>query len=198
MAVSIVWFRRDLRRQNNRALRIAAENGPVIPLFVLDEADRTEGGASKWWLHHSLKALEADLGGLVIQRGDPAEILEQLVDQTGASAVYWNRQYDPHSVARDTRIKTILNGKNILAESFPGSVVREPWEVKTGSGGPFKVYTPFWKANLAQGIPDVDDTSTPELSKLAGLGISIDQLDLLPTKPDWAAGWDQLVGNKLS
>ena len=76
----IVWLRRDLRLADNPALYHAAQAGPVVPVFVLDDAaagDHAYGGASRWWLHHSLASLEKSLGKhrskLILRRGDAAE-----------------------------------------------------------------------------------------------------------------------------
>lgn len=189
---SIMWFRQDLRLSDNPALLHACSQGEIIPLFILDASDRKLGGASKWWLHHSLKSLEEDLGGLVVRQGDPLSIISSMIADTGAEGVYWNRGYEPHIVRRDTEIKSVLGEDGHDVKSFPGSVVREPWEVETGSGDPYKVYTPFWKAVLSKGIPGPAGHAKPELADLSGLGEKIDNLKLLPEKPDWAEGWQDL------
>jgi deoxyribodipyrimidine photo-lyase len=115
-----------------------------------------------------------------------------MIADTGAEGVYWNRGYEPHIVRRDTEIKSVLGEDGHDVKSFPGSVVREPWEVETGSGDPYKVYTPFWKAVLSKGIPGPAGHAKPELADLSGLGEKIDNLKLLPEKPDWAEGWQDL------
>ncbi len=189
---SIMWFRQDLRLSDNPALLHACSQGKIIPLFILDTSDRKLGGASKWWLHHSLKSLEEALGGLVVRQGDPLSIISSMIADTGAEGVYWNRGYEPHIVRRDTEIKSVLGEDGHDVKSFPGSVVREPWEVETGSGDPYKVYTPFWKAVLSKGIPGPAGNAKPELADLSGLGEKIDDLKLLPEKPDWAEGWQDL------
>ena len=105
---TLLWFRQDLRLTDNPALTHACERGEVIPVFILDENDRQLGGATKWWLHHSIANLEAALGRLVLRSGDPLSILKSLVNETNADAVFWNRSYEPHSVTRDTAIKAEL------------------------------------------------------------------------------------------
>jgi len=82
MTKTLVWFRQDLRLEDNPALFHACENGEIIPVFILDENDRELGGASKWWLHHSLISLRDSLGGLVLRKGDPLSILKSLLDET--------------------------------------------------------------------------------------------------------------------
>ena len=192
MTKTIVWFRQDLRLGDNPALFNACNNGEIIPLFILDETDRELGGASKWWLHHSLLALGDSLGGLVIRRGDPLGILQGLINETKADGVYWNRGYEPHIVKRDTEIKSTLSNDGFDIQSFNGSVVREPWEIETGAGGPYKVYTPFWKANLAKGIPEPVLKPSIKLAKIDGLGETLGDWNLLPTNPDWAKDWKDL------
>ena len=189
---TIVWFRQDLRITDNAALLNASERGEVVPVFILDESDRPLGGASKWWLHHSLKALEKKIGGLILRKGEPLGILQSLLEETNADAVFWNRGYEPHIVKRDTEIKSTLSGDGYEAQSFNGSVVREPWELKTGSGGPYKVFTPFWKANLALGIPAPLGKADPKLASLDGIGEDLADWHLLPKNPDWAEGWENL------
>lgn len=187
---SILWFRQDLRLEDNRALNAAAERGPIIPLFILDTDDRPFGGATKWWLHHSLKALSEDLGGLVVQPGKPEEVLAAMIEKTGAESVFWNRCYEPHAVSRDKRIKSSLKDRGVQTVSFPGSVIYEPWEIQTNSGGPYKVYSPFWRAIQARGFPSPVSKSDFTLADLSGLGKSIDDLGLLPSNPNWAKGWE--------
>ena len=106
---TLVWFRQDLRTADNPALFEAAKNGPVVPVFVLEDPAQTGethplGGASKWWLHHSLANLAQKLPGLVVCRGDARHVIPQIARETGARSVYWNRCYEPHAIERDTEI----------------------------------------------------------------------------------------------
>ena len=203
----IVWFRQDLRLSDNPALAFAAKSGqPLVCLYVLDDetpGDWAISGASRWWLHHSLASLDASLkqkgGGLVLRRGDAAKIVKAVVKETGAGSVAWNRCYEPFAVERDSKLKTELTGAGISVESCNGSLLAEPWEVKTGGGTPFKVYTPFWKALRAQTSPG-SPLQAPH--KLAFHGdVKTDALKswkLLPTKPDWATGFDWTPGEKAA
>src|SRR3569833_147822 len=125
----IVWFRQDLRLSDNPALRAAVHTGaPIVPLFVLDDAvqgDWKWGGASRWWLHHSLAALDKSLKGyLVLRKGDGAKTIKGVIKETGADAVYWNRCYEPYAVARDTKLKETLSDDGITAESFNGALLQ--------------------------------------------------------------------------
>lgn len=194
---SIVWLRQDLRLADNPALRAAcAQGGRVLPLFVLDDANAgawKPGGAARWWLHRSLAALARDLGSLgaplCLRRGDAEEILPALAAETGAKAAYWNRCYEPHAIARDKTLKASLRDNGLTVESFNGGLLFEPWEIRTGSGGPYKVFTPFWKAMLAAPPPPAPEPAPETIDGLKGIDSErLDDWDLLPSKPDWAGG----------
>ncbi|MEM7223050.1 MAG: deoxyribodipyrimidine photo-lyase [Pseudomonadota bacterium] len=190
---TIVWLRQDLRIADNPALFEAALRGPVVPVYILDEtAPRPLGGASKWWLHHSLSALGQSLKPLLLLRGDPQALLLDLIGRTGADAVFWNRCYEPHAVERDKAIKAALRAQGIEARSFNGGLLHEPWELTTAAGGPFKVYSPFWRAALGRQVAPSLPAPKPEVSVPESLGDDLDDWGLLPTAPDWAAGWSQI------
>jgi deoxyribodipyrimidine photo-lyase len=193
---TIVWFRRDLRLSDNPALAAAAARGTVVPIFVLDESPSASrwrpGAASRWWLHHSLAALASDLGRLDLFRGDPSELLPRIVSQTGARAVYWNRCYEPHAIARDKALKAALQARGIEVRSFNASLLHEPWEVKTRAGGPFKVFTPFWRAAASRSVAAPLAAPAITIDRASSAGDSLDDWDLLPRRPNWAAGWDAL------
>ncbi len=199
MTPAIVWFRQDLRLEDNPALAAAAERGgPIVPVYILDEAGEGRwpmGGASRWWLHHALTALEASLrergSRLVVARGDSQRALAGIAASTGARAVYWNRRYEPSVVARDTAVKAGLAGLGLDARSFAGSLLFEPHSVANKQGGPFQVFTPFWRhclelpvaapAALGAGAFAAAPDSWPP-------SIPIPELDLLPTVR-WDAGF---------
>ena len=155
----IVWFRQDLRLNDNPALQ-SALNGKnaVTPVFIDDnDCGRQPGIMGRWWRDKSLAqlndALKSRGSRLVFRKGRAHEVLPTLAKQVGATAVYWNRQYEADIVARDTAIKSTLKEGGIDAESFNGSLLFEPWEVTSKStGGPFKVFTPFWRACCALGL----------------------------------------------
>lgn len=155
---SLVWFRLDLRLADNPALDAAVRRGgPVVPVFILspeEEGAWTPGGASRWWLHQSLRALEARLLGagarLIFRRGPALEVLLALAQETGADAVFWNRRYEPDVTARDANVMATLRGKGFIAESFNGALLHEPWTIRNQSDKPFQVFTPFWKNCLRQ------------------------------------------------
>lgn len=193
----IVWFRQDLRRADNPALAAAAERGVVLPVHILDdgtgpETPRPLGGAARWWLHHSLAALRDDLGSLTLRRGDPGDVLESLVEETGATAVYWSRRYDPGGVARDRAVKARLQACGVAVESFPGSLLREPWTIRTQSGQPYRVFTPFRRALLASAIAEPEAAPARIALADAPLGDRLDDWRLTPRSPNWAEGWERL------
>ncbi|MEM9632748.1 MAG: deoxyribodipyrimidine photo-lyase [Pseudomonadota bacterium] len=194
---TLVWFRQDLRIADNPALYEAAKRGPVLPVFVLETAEQSGethqlGGASRWWLHHSLQELKNSLPGLILLRGSARHQIPQLAREASVKAVYWNRCYEPHAIERDSEIKNTLKQDGFEARSFKAGLLFEPWELKTGAGGPYKVYSPFWKAaqQLEVGLP----LSAPAemIVEAFGHGEDLQSLGLLPEKPNWAAGWDQL------
>ena len=200
---TIVWLRDDLRIADNPALAAAVERGgPVAVVYVLDEVGRgirPHGSASKWWLHHSLaslsESLEAIGGSLILRRGDAAVEIPRLVDETGATAVYWNRRY---TAARelDADLKSRLTEDGIEAKSFQASLLFEPWTVTTGEGNPFRVFTPFWKACLERGGVREPFAAPESINGLPANGAAaasddLESWQLLPTKPDWAEGLRQ-------
>ncbi|NQY58869.1 deoxyribodipyrimidine photo-lyase [Cognatishimia sp.] len=182
---SLVLFRNDLRVADNPALTAAAARGEVLPVFVYEP--EAYGEAAKWWLHHSLTGLAQDLGGLMVRQGDPLAVVEGLVADYGVDAVFWNRRYDPAGIAKDTEMKAALGAAGVTVESFPGNLLFEPWQIKTGSGGQFKVFSPFWRACLREAAPAAA-LERPSLA-VFGAAAEIDALDLLPRKPDWSTGF---------
>lgn len=180
---TIVWLRDDLRLADNPALTAAAQRGEAVVLvYVLDEVSeeaRPLGAASKWWLHHSLLALGDQL---VVRQGSAETVLPALVDEIGAGAVFWNRRYGATREI-DARLKTRLRDDGLEVQSFQANLLVEPWALTTGGGGPYRVFTPFWKA--ARELAFRGPLPQPSVQWLR---LPSDTLDLLPTKPDWAAG----------
>ncbi|MBS0002741.1 MAG: deoxyribodipyrimidine photo-lyase [Thioalkalivibrio sp.] len=169
MGATLVWLRRDLRLSDQPALVAAAERGePVIPVFIHapeEEAPWEPGAASNWWLHHSLERLGATLENrgsrLILRKGASLDTLRALARETGADAVFWNRLYEPAVIRRDSDIKKALRKDGLTATSFNAALLHEPWQIATGAGSPYKVFSPFWKACRAQGI-DSAPAVTPE------------------------------------
>jgi deoxyribodipyrimidine photo-lyase len=147
----ILWFRRDLRLGDHAALTEACASGrPLIPVVIRDDSLGRLGAATRWRLGLGLAAFAQSLSGqgsrLILRSGDAREALQRLVAETGATAVYWSRAYDPDAKARDTNVKSALQATGVEARSFPGHLLFEPWTVETGSGGFYRVYSPYWRA----------------------------------------------------
>jgi deoxyribodipyrimidine photo-lyase len=192
---TIVWLRDDLRVADNPALSAAVQRGaPVVVVFVLDDESpgiRPLGGASRWWLHHSLEALGEELssrgGGLVLRRGAAVPEIIRLVEETDAGAVYWNRRY---SAARDldSDLKHSLRERGLTAASFQANLLFEPWTIATADGHPYRVFTPFWRACLHEPTPRAPLAAPERLRSLRVASDSLADWELLPSKPDWAGG----------
>ncbi|CUH68792.1 Deoxyribodipyrimidine photo-lyase [Thalassovita gelatinovora] len=147
----LVWLRRDLRLGDNPALAAAVASGrPVIPVFIADEMMQDLGAAPDWRLKLGVAHFDRVLrqvGSRVLFRiGSARQILQQLVAETGATGIYWNRAYHPDEITRDTNIKSDLKALGIEVKSFPGNLCFEPWTVAKGSGGGYRVFTPFWRS----------------------------------------------------
>ncbi len=149
----------------------AAQAGrPVIPVFVLDEVAEAHGACPKWRLglaaEHFGERLEKIGSRLVFRRGKALDVLQDLIAETSADIVYWSRAYDPVAIARDKAVKSALKEAGVVAKSFAGHVLFEPWKVETGSGGYYKVYTPFWKAvrdrHVSEPLPAVASLKPPD------------------------------------
>ncbi len=191
--VRIIWFRRDLRLSDQAALAAAAEGGaPVIPVYVLDDETpkhRRIGGASRWWLHHSLASLARSLeekgSRLILRRGKADEVLARLVEETGAECIHALHHYEPwwRNVERSL-------AKRVTLHLHHGNYLAPPGSVTTGSGDPYKIYTPFWRS-LQERMPPPEPRPRPHtLNPPEAWPASDDLADwgLLPAKPDWAGG----------
>lgn len=198
----LLWFRQDLRLADNPALEAAVASGaPVIPVYVWapeDEGDWAPGAASRWWLHHSLQQLQQRLqdkgSQLLLRRGPACEVLPALARETGATALYWNRRYEPTAQQVEDDLRRDLPPQGIAVHSFQSALLCEPWAVQTKTGGPYNVYTPFWRAWL-QKAPPAAPTGSPALVAAPAMwptSLPLEALGLLPVR-DWhlqlAAHW---------
>lgn len=201
----LVRFSNDMRLDDHEALSEAVKKGaPIIPFYIDTVYTKLKkpsywvdiGSAQKWWMHHALVNLQKelrDLGSdLVIRRGDPDTVIDALIRETGACAVYWNRRYEPHTMAFDITLKERLGSTGIVWQSMQGNVLIEPWQLLNGSGTPYKVFTPFWKACLAyfqerrvkRPIPAPKVVLSPARWPDS---LTVEDLHYLPDTPDWAA-----------
>lgn len=200
MPNALVWFRHDLRLDDNPALRAALDGGfTPIPVYVFapeEEGEWAPGGASRAWLYKSLASLDADLQArgsrLLLRRGGSAVALDALIEQTGAEAVFWNRKYEPATQPRDAALKKALRERGLQVESFNGSLLFEPWDLATQQGNPYKVFTPFWRSALAQWRAP-SPWEVPDRLPAIDAALQGDRLDDWRLLPDlgWDAGfWD--------
>ncbi|MCQ4161488.1 DNA photolyase family protein [Roseomonas sp. GC11] len=193
---TLLWLRQDLRLSDHAALHAAAAEGPVLPVFILDDSDPwAPGGAARWWLHHSLKALGTALAGLgaplLLLRGEARRVIPDLAAALGARAVHASRLYEPWARQRDADIAAALTARGIALQLHSGATLAEPHRLRTGQGQPYSVYTPFSRAMLALGEPP---PPLPAPTALTGTkppqeGLALEALRLLPRPPvpDWAA-----------
>lgn len=193
----IVWFRQDLRLHDHTALSAAAATGaPLIPVYVHDEETKgcgVRGGASKWWLHESLKSLDEDLrklgSSLVFARGPALEVLSDLARETGAGAIFWSRGYEPWAMKLERKLHGNLEGAGVRCRRFSGSLLFEPEDIKTNSGESFRAFKPFHKACIDEAASGPCLNAPAALSRVPD-GVESDKLDswkLQPRKPDWAS-----------
>ncbi|PZW48766.1 deoxyribodipyrimidine photo-lyase [Humitalea rosea] len=192
-APALLWFRNDLRLADNPALAAVADR-PILPVFVLDDAAAgpwAHGGAQRWWLHHSLARLGADLAALgaplVCLRGDAATIIPALAEAIGAAETHVARRYEPWGRRQDEVVAMALAALGRRLVRHRGSLLHEPEAVKTGTGGYYQVYTPFARAVLAAGDPGPALPPPTRLQAAPGAPAS-DDLALLPRR-DWADGF---------
>ncbi len=192
-----MWFRNDLRLGDNPALDAAAASGrPLVCLYVLEDpgsGQRPPGGASKWWLDKSLRALKDDIskkgGQLVLRKGRAADVLDTVITETGAEMVVWNRRYGAGGRCVDGQIKQDLRARGLTVDSYNGTLLNEPWTLETGSGGYYRVFTPYWKA-VWKSYAAPYALSAP--TSLDGPQLSSEDIDdwgLHPSAPDWSEGF---------
>ncbi|MCS7189991.1 MAG: deoxyribodipyrimidine photo-lyase, partial [Fimbriimonadales bacterium] len=151
MKTTVVWFHSDLRLADNPALYYAAQRGCVVPVYIYapeEQGKRAPGAARQWWLHYSLQALDQSLRQrglqLIIRRAAQSlPVLEQILTETGADALYWNARYEPQLWERDERIRKTFRQRGIEVREFPSYLLHDPDAVRTDSGQPYGVFTPF-------------------------------------------------------
>jgi deoxyribodipyrimidine photo-lyase len=188
----IIWFRQDLRISDHPALSAAAQAGPVIALYILDDdtpGDWRWGGASRWWLHHSLAALGQTLR-LVLRRGPADRVIGEVLRESNASALYFTRDYAPWAGGLEERVKAACDELGAGCHRYGGFLLHEPEALKTGAGEPYKVYSPFARAALARGEVR-SPKPRPKIveSEVKLRSDTLDDWGLLPTRPNWAKGF---------
>lgn len=203
MKTAIVLFRQDLRISDNPALAYATKNADrIIPIYVLDDETPGKwkpGGASRWWLHHSLQSLEKNLRerlnlSLTLFRGNTRETILKAIDVEKATLCCWNRCYEPYALKLENELKEGLGERGSDFKTFNGSLLIEPWEIYTKQGTHYKVFTQFWR----QAVKMIETTSPFQAKKQTQLAHSkmksdkLNDWELLPNHPNWAKGFEQL------
>lgn len=198
----ILWFRRDLRLADNPALNAAAATGrPIVPVFILDPRaeGRVPGAAALWWLDKSLRSLDAALRNrgarLILRRGDSEAELRRLIAETGAETVCLNRLFEPEAWTRDADIAHGLREEDVEVRGFNATLLCRPGGVRTGEGRPYRVFTPFMKALLAQAQAPDHTTGPRRIETPAGIESErLDDWNLHPSSPDWSTGFEGTPG----
>jgi deoxyribodipyrimidine photo-lyase len=196
---TLFLFRNDLRLDDNSALSAACKAGQtVILLYILDDTSKQNwsiGSASRWWLHHSLQSLDAAItklgGNLVLRKGNSITILDEIIKQAEVDKLYFSRTYDPCQREIEESIYSNWH-KQIEIKRYGGYLLFEPEQIRTGSDQVYKVFTPFWKTCLKQQEPLLPTEKLNKKISFSSINIESDNLhdwNLLPTKPDWAAGF---------
>ncbi len=179
------WIRRDLRLTDNPTLHAALEAGEVIPVFILDPAFSSSSPRRRDFLYEGLHALDKDLrqrkSYLVIRRGKPLEVLQSLLPETGAAAIYAEEDFTPYARQRDAEI-----ARHLPLTLIHGQTVHHPAAIRKPDGKPYTVYTPYakaWKALLGEIrlLPAPDFIPTPA-------GIRSEPLPPFTPNPDFPAG----------
>jgi deoxyribodipyrimidine photo-lyase len=188
MAKALVWFRRDLRLADNPALTAALRDG-FQPVLVYVHAPHEQGhwapgAANRTWLHHSLACLQRDVaqlgGNLLLLKGDSLAELERLQMASEAEALYFSNLYEPLLQARDARIQQAFEARGIAVHRSNAGLLIEPWQVQTGGGTPYKVFTPFWRNASAALIVPAAQAKPDKLSESDYPDQRLDSLGLLP------------------
>lgn len=196
----IIWFRQDLRLADQAAICAAASTGqPVIPVYILDDEtsrDRKIGGASRWWLHHSLKSLDHSLrqlgSRLILRKGASEDVLVNLALETGATSIHCLSHYEPWWRNAERRVeKGLADACSLIRHD--GNFLCPPGTLVAASGSPYKIFTPFWNA-LSVYLNPSDPSKSPDTLKSPEVWPASDLLgnwSLSPTQPDWAIDFDK-------
>lgn len=185
----LVWFQRDLRIQDNPALKYAARlQLPILPIYIFDKQESNHwfiGSASRWWLHHSLQSLQQGLKELGLSlsffQGDSISILQKIIDETEPKYLVWNRCYEPRELISEKKLIELARIKNCKAKGFHANLLFEPGQITTKQGKPYQVFTPFWRCCLKQEVIKPEGKITKKLCAASyEKSIKLEKLGLLP------------------
>ena len=196
-APTILWYRQDLRLEDNPALNHAAQiGGPVIPVYIYspkDEGRWPPGGATKVWLHHSLSSLSVELekkgAYLIIRSGDALTLLSRLVEETGAEQVVWSKRYEPAAEKIESEVRNELKKLGVEISVFNSALLAAPGRTTNKEGQPSRVFTSFYRQFTSGNEPDEPMPAPKKLRsfKKVPQSESISSLGLLP-KIRWDKG----------
>lgn len=191
---TIIWFQRDLRVQDNPALKYASQlQFRILPVYIFDpeeDGNWSMGSSSRWWLHYSLQSLQKKLRELSLDlfffQGESLHILQKIIDKTDAKHIVWNYCYEPKALVREKKLIKLATAKNCIAKGFHANLLFVPGQITTKQNRPYQVFTPFWRCCLTQEVDKPEGRITKKL-QLASYSkhISLNALDLLPRIP-WA------------
>ena len=198
MSLSLVLFQDNLRLADNPALASAIDAGDaILPLYILD--DETPGawrlgGASRWWLHHSLEALSRALkaigGKLTLRHGETIGELKTIFESHDVSAVYFQRGYAPWSANLEAGLKALCDDAGVSCKRYGGHLLFEPETIRTKQGNPYTVFSPFWRACQEAPTPAAPLPAPKKIVSPSDqiTDLSLEALDLLPKGVDWTGG----------
>jgi deoxyribodipyrimidine photo-lyase len=198
--MNIIWFRQDLRVNDNPALVQAVSAGDVLPIYIFDDINAGEdkmGATSRVWLHHALIDLNSSLEGhLTLFEGDAKAVIQQLCDDNHVDAIFLNRCYEPWQITRDKAIKDTLVKRGVSVKSFNGSLLWEPWHTLKKDGTPYKVFTPFYRRGCLGAVSPRIPLEKPKEIAFANSKTEskmVEQLGLLPI-----LSWDKKIVQQWS
>ncbi len=200
MPAVLLWFRSELRLHDNAALKAALDlNLPIIPVFI-QNSDTDDpwkpGDASQWWLHHALNDLGEQLTSrgsqLILRTGDEQTVLESLIKETGATHLIWSRSWEPFRKKKDAALASHFEGQGISVSLHEDRYLFAPHEIENQTGGPYQVFTPFWKCCLKHTFSKPIPAPKGNFSSLKHWPQStpLASLNLLP-KIRWDAGLEK-------
>ena len=200
--ICIMWFRQDLRLNDNPAIIEANNSGlKILPVYILDDINSSNwkiGSASRWWLNESLKKLNDSLNhNLCFMSGDSIKCLNNLISTYNVKSVYFNKCYEPWRIQSDEKIINFLSNKDINTFQLNGSLLFEPESTVKEDGTPYKVFTPFYRKGCLQNSPEprIPLEKPKNIKFLKHVELQLEELELLPKKnwykdfkDDWSPG----------
>ncbi len=203
--ISLCWFRRDLRTEDQTALFYSLQQEEqVFPLFIFDRhildalEDKTDARVS--FIHAQITSLKAFFeqqgSSMLVRYGHPEQVFQELLHEYELQSVYTNRDYEPYAQSRDSRVEALLGEKNIPFLSFKDQVIFEPGEIVNGSGEFYKVFTPYsknwlekFRTTRVQPLPSANwknlvQTSPQPIPTLSDMGFAPSSIEIPSSQLD--------------